>query len=161
MLYLWGPIPPLSLIAVLLCFGVSLVGFGNADRIVSTLSRAGGALPGLVIETREVRAAEAAQPAYIAKVAFRDAAGRVHIREARPVPFRPTPDQAVRVLWRADGAGVQVDLPIIRGPVTKVVLALFNLAGLLIWGVACWLLIRRMRLRLMGVARFGQAVEDK
>ena len=159
--YIWGPPPPLSLIAVVLCFGVSLVGFGNADRIVSSLSRAGGALPGIVIETRETRAAEATQPTYITKVAFRDDAGQVQIREAQPVPFRPNPDQPVRVLWQDGDAQVQVDLPIMRGPVTSVVLTLFNAAGLMLWGLACWLLIRRMRLRLTGIARLGQAVEDE
>lgn len=156
--YFLGPCPPLSLIAVLLCFGVSLVGFGNADRVVSVLSRAGGTLPGIVIETREVRIAEAALPAYVARVAFRDGAGTIHIREAAAVPFRPASDQPVRVLWRDGQARVQVDLPIARRPATELVLLLFNAAGLLIWGAACWLMVRRMYLR---ITRRGQPVENE
>jgi len=144
--YLMGAPAPLSMIVVLLVFGVGCVGFGNADRLLHAAMTRGGTLQGIVLDVRSYAPAGASQLAYVPRVAFRDGEGQVHIREAisAPLPFVLEADQPVRVLWDEARDQIAVDLVIQRGTLTGWLMSGLTGLGLLAWFGAVWLLGRRV-----------------
>ena len=148
--YLFGAPAPLSMIAVLLVFGVSCVGFGSADRLLHAALARGGTLEGIVLDVRSYTPAGASQLAYVPRVAFRDSGGQVRIREAfvSPLPFDIAADQPVHVLWDQGRDEIAVDLVIRRGTLTDWLMSGLTGLGLLAWSGAIWLLSRRIWLGL-------------
>ncbi len=157
-----GQKPSWALIAFCLVIGLVLVGFGNADRLLWRATAHGGDLPGVVVGLRSYRLPEEGGAlVHIPQVAFRDADGKLRIREVREgqVPVRLSPDQPVAVLWEPESKRIAIDMPFRRHPMTSIILSLLTALGITAWLCGIIYLVRRIRLPSLAVP--GQVLQDK
>jgi len=117
--------PTWGAIAVMLAVGVSLVAFGNLDRVFWKMTAHGAQEPGIVLDVRSYRLPETGYQTYVPRVAFRDPAGKIRIMETQrgSVHYDLLPEQAVLVAWE---------------------LSLVTALGLTFWLGGIWLLLRRI-----------------
>lgn len=153
-------LPSWGLIATLVVVGVSLVGFGNADRLFWRLTSQGAQLPGLVTEVRSYRLPDSPNLIYVPKVAFRDPKGHVRIMEPQSgsIRFGFEPEQAVLVDWDPTSETITIDLPLQRKPFTSVALWLLTAVGLASWARGIWLILRRIILKSVGMRQRSENI---
>lgn len=144
--------PTWGAISLMLALGVSMVAFGNLDRVFWTLTSNGAQVPGLVLDVRSYRQPETGYQSYVPRVAFRDPEGRIRIMETQrgSVHYNLLPEQAVLVAWEPGAETVAIDVPFRRETVTSVIMSLVTALGLTFWLGAIWLLLRRVFSRISG-----------
>ena len=138
--------PTWGVIAVMLALGVTLVAFGNLDRVFWKMTSQGGTLPGLVLDVRSYRAPELPYATYLPRVAFRDHEGTIRIMETRrsSVHYDLPAEQAVLVAWEPPQDTIAIDLPFQRQTATSVIMSLLTALGVTAWLGGIWLLLRRV-----------------
>jgi hypothetical protein len=138
--------PTWGAIAVMLAVGVSLVAFGNLDRVFWRMTLSGASLPGLVLDVRSYRAPETDFETYVPRVAFRDLEGKIRIMETQrgSARYDLAPEQPVLVSWTPPQETVAIDVPFRRETVTTVIMSLFTALGVTSWLGGILLLLRRV-----------------
>ena len=138
--------PTWGAIALMLAMGVSLVAFGNLDRVFWKITAQGGTLPGLVLDVRSYRSPEMPHETYVPRVAFRDTDGNIRIMETQrgSVHYNLPAEQPVLVAWQPPQETVSIDVPFRRQAATSLIMSLFTALGLTIWLGGIWLLLRRV-----------------
>ena len=138
--------PTWGAIAVMLAVGVSLVAFGNLDRVFWKMTAHGAQEPGIVLDVRSYRLPETGYQTYVPRVAFRDPAGKIRIMETQrgSVHYDLLPEQAVLVAWEPGAETVAIDVPFRRETATSVIMSLVTALGLTFWLGGIWLLLRRI-----------------
>ncbi|MEM7470077.1 MAG: hypothetical protein AAF340_01910 [Pseudomonadota bacterium] len=144
-----GERPSWLVILVVLSIGITLTGFGNADRILWRATAHGAQMPGLVVDIRIYRLPDQAGEIRVPRVAFRAESGAVRIMEPARGSWRGRVevDQPVLVALRDGGRAIVIDVPIVRRPLTSALLWCLTALGVLAWGLAIWFLIKRIAMR--------------
>ena len=138
--------PSWGAVAVMLAVGISLVAFGNLDRIFWRMTAQGATLSGLVVDVRAYRLPETDMLTYVPKVAFRDPGGAIRIMEAQrgSVHYDLPAEHPVLVAWQPPAQTVAIDVPFERTRATSMIMSLVTALGLTSWLGGIWLLIRRV-----------------
>jgi len=132
--------PTWGAISLMLAMGVSLVAFGNLDRVFWTLTSNGAQVPGLVLDVRSYRQPETSFQTYVPRVAFRDPTGKIRIMETArgSVHYNLLPEQTVLVAWEPGAETVAIDVPFRRETATSVIMSLVTALGLTFWLGGVW-----------------------
>lgn len=138
--------PSWGAVAVMLAVGVSLVAFGNLDRLFWKMTSNGATLAGIVLDVRSYRQPETGYQSYVPRVAFRDPDGKIRIMETQrgSVHYDLPPEHPVLVAWQPTKELVAIDVPFRRETVTPVIMSLVTALGLTFWLGGIWLLLRRV-----------------